>query len=189
MATCVTNACVRCAKVKRTFECRGCLKQFCLDHMAEHQNELRRQLIEIKAQYVQLQNDLEKRREHEEKCTSSNETDEYKCESVDNNHDMIPENHQRLRLHIFSWLDDLNEQLTQVVKQLTKCSQEDDFLDTEIQYFSNELKRLKELLQNGINHKAECMSKSSANPSQCDSQSKFFSSVKHASLPVRTTWI
>jgi hypothetical protein len=65
--------CSKCAKAAGILTCRGCGKDFCFRHVAEHQQELNKSMDEVAANHDQLQQTIVEQ-EAQLNLSSSDET-------------------------------------------------------------------------------------------------------------------
>ena len=127
-------------------KCGGCSQDFCLADMNKHHKELNEQLSQTENRYNQLKNTFEEQHIKIPKQTLIKQIDDWEKESLDKVRYVA----NRVRRQLLSRIEDstagLNLELKRLTEQLNQCRKEDDFVDKDVQFFDEQFKRLKTLL-------------------------------------------
>ncbi|CAF1267424.1 unnamed protein product [Rotaria sp. Silwood1] len=149
------TSCVKCKKIKNTLKCSGCSQDFCFDHIAEHRNELSEQLSQCEDQFNEVKIKIDEQKSEPQKNKLMKQIDRWEIESIEKIQQMANEIRFELSSCIIKFVTDLDMKLKQLTKQIIQCRKEDDFSDIEIKFFNEELKRLKDILNNPTDFKIE----------------------------------
>ncbi|CAF4031574.1 unnamed protein product [Rotaria sp. Silwood2] len=149
------NYCVKCKKPKTTVKCSGCSQDFCFDHISEHRNELSEQLGRTEDQYNELRIEIDEKKIEPQKHELMKKIDEWERESIEKIRQVANEVRHKLLSCIITFVDNIDLKLKELSKQLIHYRKENDFADPDIQFLNEQLKRLKDILNNPPNIKIE----------------------------------
>ena len=91
--------CVTCGKAKATYRCAGCLKEFCFSHLAEHRQELNKQLDEIEVHRDLFLETLHQQTADPNKHLFFQQVDQWEHESIQKIKQTAEEVRQLLSIH------------------------------------------------------------------------------------------
>jgi len=150
--------CITCGKDKVTYECRGCLKNFCLNHLNEHNQELSKQLDEIEDQHNQFRQTLTEKKIDPEKHALFKQIDQWETESILQIKQTANETRNSLLECIHEHITVIETKFKELTTNIKQIRTENDFNEINI----NELQRkLGELENQFVQPKNICMKKES----------------------------
>ncbi|CAF3508776.1 unnamed protein product, partial [Rotaria sp. Silwood2] len=129
-------------------KCSGCSQDFCFDHIAEHRNELSEQLGQCEDQFNEVKIKIEEQKTEPQKNELMKKLDKWEIESIEKIRQMANEIRHELSSCIVEFITDLSLKFQQLTEQIIQCRKANDFSDVEIKFFNEELKRLKDILDN-----------------------------------------
>jgi hypothetical protein len=137
--------CIRCDKTSGLFTCRGCGKDFCMCHANEHRQELGKQMDELTLYYDEIRQKLT-----EETTQSPNyphlkqKIDQWEQQSIDKIYQVAGDLRKDLENMIQQHSAQLTEALTKLANEINYARQEDEYLETDIQQWTQQLNKLKD---------------------------------------------
>jgi hypothetical protein len=134
--------CVICDKKKATFKCGGCLQEFCFQHVKGHRQELNNQLDEIEVNRDIFRQSLTQQIEQPNNHILIQQIDEWERNSIKNIQQTAEETRQILLNNINEYSHQIIIKLNELTNQLRKTRQENDFNETAVRHFDEELKLL-----------------------------------------------
>jgi hypothetical protein len=137
------NLCARCAKPKNTVKCAGCDKDFCLDDMIIHRQELSEQLGHTEDQFNQFAHDIEQESRNTHIRPLMEQIDQWEQQSINKIQQAAEEIRHQLSSRVSSYDAELKLQLKRLSDKLVECRHENDYVDTDIHYYDEQLKLLK----------------------------------------------
>ncbi|CAF3472615.1 unnamed protein product [Rotaria sp. Silwood1] len=146
--TTTKTSCVKCKKVKNTIKCSGCSQDFCFDHIVEHRNELNEQFDQCEDQFNEIKIKIEAQKIEPQNNELMKQIDIWEIESIEKIRQIANEIRYELSSYIIDFTLDLDLKMKQLTEELIQCRKENDFSDLEIQRFNEELKQLKDILNN-----------------------------------------
>ena len=145
-ATTGKSHCAICGKERRTVLCDGCLQTFCYNHLNDHRQELSKQLDEVEVTRDLFRQSLTEQTSQPRKHTLMKEIDEWERDSIKKIQDTAEEARQQLFHHITGHIQDIETRLSELTDQLRTSRQDNDFIETDLHQWKEELQRLKEEL-------------------------------------------
>ncbi|CAF3647517.1 unnamed protein product [Rotaria sp. Silwood1] len=131
---------VICKKSKITVKCSGCSKDFGLNHISEHRNELSQQLGTIEDQFNDLKLEMDEQKSNPQKPELMKQIDKWERESIEKVRQVADEVRRELSSYIVTFATNLDFKLKQLTQKIIQCRKDNDFADQEIQVFNEELK-------------------------------------------------
>ena len=135
--------CFTCKKAVGIFTCRGCGKDFCYRHVAEHRQELGKQMEGLTVDHNQLQQTIAEQEAQPNRHPLMKKIDEWEQQSIKK----IQQAAENIRKDL---LTVLHEQRSAVSKKLTHLKQalnhargEDDYVETDLKEWLDKLEKLK----------------------------------------------
>ncbi|CAF3209705.1 unnamed protein product [Rotaria socialis] len=146
MKTTHRAVCCQCRKTKGTLICDECSKGFCPKHMIEHVDDLREQLNKTDDEFSQFKLQIEEQLVKPEAHELMKEIDNWERESIEKIQKMANDIRQELSSCLISFVDDLNAKFRHLTEQFIQCRTEGNIIDSNIQFFNEELNLLKNTL-------------------------------------------
>jgi chromosome segregation ATPase len=148
MATPATKTqCVTCGKEKATSRCVGCLQDFCFNHLAEHRQQLNKQVDDIQVQRDSvLQTINEQTTNNSQKHLFIQQIDQWEHESIQKIKQTAEEIRQIVLIHTNDNLGSTKDKLNKLTEQLRDSREKDDIMETDLQKWEEELQLIKEQL-------------------------------------------
>jgi chromosome segregation ATPase len=140
------NHCAICGKERRTVLCDGCSQTFCYNHLNDHRQELSKQLDEVEVTRDLFRQTLTEQTSQPRKHSLMKEIDDWECESINKIKQAANEARQLLSKHINGHIIEIEAQLNKVTNQLRQSRQDNDFVETDLNQWKEELHRLTEKL-------------------------------------------
>ncbi|CAF5125542.1 unnamed protein product [Rotaria sp. Silwood1] len=134
------TSCIICKKSKMTVKCSGCSKDFGLNHISEHHNELSQQLGTIEDQFNDLKLEMDEQKSNPQKPELMKQIDKWERESIEKVRQVADEVRRELSSYIVTFATNLDFKLKQLTQKIIQCRKDNDFADQEIQVFNEELK-------------------------------------------------
>ncbi|CAF1224343.1 unnamed protein product [Adineta steineri] len=146
--------CFTCNKDKITYPCKGCLKEFCLNHLTEHQQILNEELNHIINDYDQFKQTI-----NEQKQNSQNPQNHSLIKQIDqwetNSIEIIQEKAQKCRKIVAksseTFIHDIEKKFNDLCEQIKQIHAENEFNETNLIYLKNQLIKMTEELNNPSN--------------------------------------
>ncbi|CAF5132832.1 unnamed protein product, partial [Rotaria sp. Silwood1] len=123
--------------------------------MSEHHNELSEQLGQCEDQFNAVKIKIEQQKTEPQKNELMKQIDKWEIESIEKIRQIANEIRHELSLCIIKFASNLDLKLKQLTEQIIQCRKNDDFIDTDVQFFNEELECLKDTLSNPSDIKLE----------------------------------
>ena len=147
MATVSTKRiCSVCNKSKISYNCQGCSKLFCLDHLSEHRKNLSRELEEIQNDHDQLRQDLNEQTTDPTKHSLIKQIDRWEIESINKIKQHAQLCREKLLKSSARLLHGIEEQLNNFAQQIKEIYQENEFTEVDLNDLKQKLQKLHEQL-------------------------------------------
>ena len=146
MATATTGKaqCSTCGKERSTYYCRGCLNDFCFNHLIQHRQILSKQLDEIENDRDQFQQTLNERKENPNKHVLLQEISKWEEYSIHKIKETAKKCKEMLIEHTNNCTTDLENKLTKLTEQMRQTRQEDEFNEIDLNELKSKLTKLTE---------------------------------------------
>ncbi len=135
--------CATCGKVTGMFTCRGCQKDFCTRHVAEHRQELGKQMDELTLDHDRFRQNLIDQTREPRRHPLIKQIDEWEEQSINTIRRSADDARQQLRTTINDHATKLTEALTKIAQELRKAREDDDFFETDLKQWIDKLDRLR----------------------------------------------
>jgi chromosome segregation ATPase len=156
MATATAKACcVICGKGKATLKCTGCSQHFCYNHVAEHRQELNQQLDEVELNRDVFRQTLTDQTTDSKQHPLIKQIDKWERESIHKIRQTAEEAKQLVLQHTIEQIARIEVRLNKLTDELREGRQENDFFETDLKQWKEELKRLTEELATPSNIKLQ----------------------------------
>lgn len=150
-STTVKTQCVTCGKEKSVIRCEGCFEPFCFNHFGEHRKEFSTQLEEIDTTCEGLQQTIVKLTSKPQKHPLFQYIDQWEQNSISKIQQAAEDARQILLKHFPVHVAAATDHLKDFMKKVRKSRQENDFFETDIQRWKDELVILREKLRKPSN--------------------------------------
>ena len=140
--------CVVCNKSKGIFKCEGCSKIFCLKHSTDHRNELSKQLEEIEASHNLVQQILCQQTEDPRQHPLLKKINQWEEESIVQIRQAAEEAREKLLRIMMEPTTKIKQELKSLSDQLRQSHEDNDFIESDLQQWTQKLDALKKELLN-----------------------------------------
>ncbi|CAF3431842.1 unnamed protein product [Rotaria sp. Silwood1] len=152
MATTIEkNCCAICNKEKAKSKCEGCSKDFCSSHFADHRQELSKQIDEVEVSCDLFRQMLTQQSSPSSQHSVMQRIDKWERDSIQKVRQTAEEARQLLLKYITENIIDTEFHLNNLTNQIWQTRQENNFVETNISQWQQELYRLKKELTNPSN--------------------------------------
>ena len=143
--------CVTCGKDKATSRCVGCMQDFCFPHLAEHRQQLNKQLDEIEVHRDLFQQTLNQQAAASQRHLFIQQVDQWEHESIQKIKQTAEEVRQLLSVHTDENIVPTKEKLDQLTQQLRRSREQDDIMEGDLQKWKEELQQITQQLNKPSN--------------------------------------
>jgi hypothetical protein len=142
-ATGTKALCSTCQKTSGTFTCCGCRKDFCYRHVAEHRQELNKQMDEVTTNHDQLQQTIAEQEGQPSCHPLMKKIDEWEQQSVNKIHQAADNARKQLLTILDTYRTQVQNDLAHLTTELNKARNEDDYVETDLKEWTEKLDKLK----------------------------------------------
>lgn len=139
--------CVVCGKEKGAIRCEGCSQPFCYNHFGEHRQTFNPDLKEIDETCEQFQQTLTKLTTKLQKHPLFQQIDQWERDSIIKIQKTAEEARHILLKYLPPHITTAAENLNKFTNQIRKSREDNDFFETDIQQWKEQLTILKEKLR------------------------------------------
>jgi DNA repair exonuclease SbcCD ATPase subunit len=140
--------CIQCGKSKSAVRCEGCLQTFCYNHLADHRQELSKQLDEIETDRDLFRQTLNLHTTSQQKHTLIQQIDHWKEESIQKIEQTADECKKSVVQYIIEQIQQVEINLSKLTEDLRYVRQQNDYNEADLLQLSTRLEQLtKELKQ------------------------------------------
>jgi len=150
MASSVTNKqpCVKCDKGGGIAMCSGCQQWFCIKHFNEHRQELAIEMDHVGEEHNLLQRDLSQNNHEHDLLSHVNDWEQKSIAKIQTTAEQV-------RIDIQKYLDNNKQQrrtfLDRLTDELKASLQSDDYTETDLKKWLEQLKEIRKMLENPSN--------------------------------------
>lgn len=134
--------CRTCAKGNAILKCGGCAQDFCYNHFGDHRQLLNTKFEEIEVNRDIFREKLSKQMVDMQKCSLMQQIDQWENESIDKIRQAAEEARQILRQHTNKHFQQAEVKLSDLTDQLKQSRGENDFVETDLQRWNEQLIQL-----------------------------------------------
>ncbi|CAF3642077.1 unnamed protein product [Rotaria sp. Silwood1] len=134
--------CSKCDKAAAIFTCRGCQKDFCYRHVAEHRQELNKQMDELTTNHDQLQQTIVEQEAQPNCHPLIQKINEWEQESINKIHRAADDARKQLLTILATQRSKVSNDLTHLIQELSEARNQDDYVEIDLKEW---MKRLSEL--------------------------------------------
>jgi sugar lactone lactonase YvrE len=147
MTTVNSNAhCATCSKGKAILKCEGCMQTFCYNHVIDHRQELNKQLEDVEVTCDLIQDTLSKQTTNSQKHPLMQKINEWEHDSIEKIRQTAEEARQLLIKHTVGRIAEIDVKLNNVTNQIRQSRQENDFFETDLRQWKENLTKIQEEL-------------------------------------------
>jgi chromosome segregation ATPase len=147
--------CFSCCKETRTFNCGGCLQNYCLNCLPIHLQKLREDLDEIEYDHDQFRQKLNDQKENPKKCSLIQEIDQWEEDSINKIKQTAEQCRQRLINYTNKFIIEIENKLNDLVEKIKQIRYENEFNEIDLDQIKEKLNQLKEQLDKPLNVSTE----------------------------------
>lgn len=141
------NRCAICSKEKAILRCVGCSKDFCYTHVADHRQELGKQLDEVETTRDIFRQSINEQKSRPVNSNLMKQIDQWESSAISKVHQAAEDTRRLLLHHTTKHVVEVEGQLKELTEQLRRSRRDDDFFETDLARWKNELARLAATLQ------------------------------------------
>jgi hypothetical protein len=138
------NLCDTCGKAKGISKCEGCSKIFCYNHFGDHRQELNQQLDEVEVSRDLFRQTLTEQTAKPQKHALIQEINDWERDSINKIRQTAEEARRMLLEHTTRHINEIEGKLNTLTDQLKQSRRQNDFVETEICQWKEELIRLED---------------------------------------------
>jgi hypothetical protein len=135
--------CSKCEKAAGVFTCRGCEKDFCYRHVAEHRQELNKNMDDVATHHDQLQQAIAEQEAQPNSHPLMKKIDSWEQQSVDKIHQAANNARKELLTILGTNRTMVTNKLTPITQELSTARNEDDYVETDLKEWVERLNALK----------------------------------------------
>jgi len=142
------NRCITCGKDRATLRCGGCLQELCFNHSLDHRQELNKQLDEIETTCDLFRQTLTEQTTDPQKHSLIQQINDWERNSLNKIRQTAEEARKKVLEHTNQHFEQIEIKVNELTKQFQQSREENDFYETDLRYWNEELTRLsKELVK------------------------------------------
>jgi chromosome segregation ATPase len=143
--------CIICEKDKATAKCSGCLEDFCFNHLAEHRQQLGKQLGELEKKRNSFRQNFTEQTTNPQKHSLIQQINQWENDSINKIKQTAEEARQLLLDHTREHFNVIEIKLTKLTEELKRIRDENDFNEIDLKEFKEKLEQLEERLNKPSN--------------------------------------
>jgi chromosome segregation ATPase len=152
MATATTQAhCYQCDEEKDIYDCKGCSKTFCFDHVTKHREGIDQEFIQIEHHCNSFRQTIIDQKNDPNKHPLIQEIEQWKQESIQKIEQIANQCQQRLIRYTNQFLIQTENQLNQLTEQLKQIRQKNKLNEFDLDQLKNKLTKLQKELDQPSN--------------------------------------
>ncbi|CAF3905655.1 unnamed protein product [Rotaria sp. Silwood1] len=135
--------CSKCDKAAGIFTCFGCQKDFCYRHVAEHRQELNKQMDELTTNHDQLQQTIVEQEAQPNCHPLIQKINEWEQESINKIHRTADDARKQVITILEMHRTQVIHDLTCLTEKLSEAHKADDYVETDLKEWMEKLDKLK----------------------------------------------
>jgi chromosome segregation ATPase len=140
------NQCFSCGKETRTFNCEGCLRNYCPNDLIKHLQELNEQFDKIETNHDEFRQILNEQKTNPEKHSLIRQINQWEEDSITKIKQTAEECRTELMKYTNKYIMELENQLNNLAKQMKDIRQDNQFNEIDLKQFQEKLNKLKDEL-------------------------------------------
>ncbi|CAF4413375.1 unnamed protein product, partial [Adineta steineri] len=138
--------CFTCNKHKITFPCKGCLKEFCLNHLTEHQQILNEELSHIANEYNEFKQRINEQKQNPQNDLLIEQIDQWERISIETIQQKAEECRNIVIEYLPTFFNDIENTFNNLSEQIKEIHKENEFNEINLNYLKNQLVEMTEEL-------------------------------------------
>ena len=138
--------CSICRKDNAVLICEGCLENFCYKHVADHRQQLSKQLADVETSCNLMREALNEQTTDSNKNPLIQQIDQWERESIEQIRRAAEEARQSIVKHTIGPLAEVEVKLQKVSNEVRKGREENDYSETDLSQWKTSLAKLKDKL-------------------------------------------
>ncbi len=147
----VQTHCSICNEEITTFMCRGCLKDFCFDHLQEHRETLKIKFHQIENDYNQFRQTLIDQKNNPNIHLLIQQINQWEQESINKIKQVANQCRETLTNYTNKCIISIENKLDNIIQQQTSIRGKNEFNEIHLEDFKQKLNKLKEELDKPTN--------------------------------------
>ncbi|CAF0844050.1 unnamed protein product [Adineta steineri] len=143
--------CFTCKKEKITYPCKGCSKEFCFTDLAEHKRILNDELNYIINNYDQFKQTINEQKQNLQNQALVKQIDQWEINSIEKIQQKAQEYREILIKSSQTFINDIETKFNNLSEQIKQISEENEFNEINLNYLTNQLRKITEELNNPPN--------------------------------------
>ena len=136
------SRCITCGKEKAILKCGGCSQDFCYNHFGDHRQELYKQLEEVEVNRDLFRQILTEQTAKPQKHPLIQQIDKWERDSIKKIRQTAEEARQILLQHTTGHIKQIEIKLNKLTNQLKQSREENDFFETDLRQWNEQLTQL-----------------------------------------------
>jgi hypothetical protein len=145
------SRCATCGKEKAILKCGGCTQDFCYDHFGDHRQQLKVQLEEVEVNRDLFRQSLTEQTAAPQTHPLIQQIDQWERDSINKIRQTAQEARQLLLQHTNRHVKQVEVKLNKLTDQLRQGREENDFVETDLRHWNEELIQLTDELKKPSN--------------------------------------
>ena len=151
MTTSTNRICSLCEKIKVTYACSGCLKEFCFDHLLQHRTNIQQQFEHLQNDHDQLQQQINDLKIDSTNHSLIKQIDQWEEESIDKIRQQAKLCRVEWSAYLGRFLPTMEQKLNHLARQIKELQRENQFNETDLYDFKQRLTKLEKELNQPTN--------------------------------------
>ena len=152
MATSIPKTiCSLCDKLKVTYSCPGCSKQFCFDDLQRHRTNVEQEFDQLQNNHDLIRQLINNLKTNPTKHPSMEQIDRWENDSINKIKEKAQQCRNKWIEYSTSFLQQKEKKLNNLVKQIKEIHQENEFNELDFNRIKGNLEKLEEQLKQPIN--------------------------------------
>ena len=143
--------CVVCNKEKETYECRGCSKNYCFNHLSEHRQGINKDFDLIENDHDQCKQKLIHQRTNPNNDCLVQQINQWEKDSIEKVQQIAEQYQEKLIKYANKFTNEIENKLNNLATKMREIRQENQFNEIDLKQLNNQLKTIEEELNRSIN--------------------------------------
>jgi len=136
------SRCITCGKEKAILKCGGCTQDYCYNHFGDHRQQLSKQLEEVEINRDLFRQTLTEQISKPQKYPMMQQIDQWERDSINKIRQTAEEARQMLLQHTTGHIKQVEVKLNKLTDQLRQGREENDFVETDLRHWNEQLTQL-----------------------------------------------
>ncbi|CAF1425852.1 unnamed protein product [Adineta steineri] len=148
--------CSTCHRENNTYTCEGCSKRFCATHIPQHQQRLNEELNHISHGYNEFKQTINEQKQNTQNHSLLEQIDRWERNSIEIIQQKAKEYRESVIQFLRTFINDIEMKFNDLSKQIQQLQKENDFNEINLNYLTNQLRKITEELNNPPNVSIDC---------------------------------